>query len=52
MIEAQLVLATLLKRFEFHLAPGQTVTPIERFVLWAAEDITMNLTPRNPVEVD
>jgi cytochrome P450 len=51
MIEAQLVLATLLKRFEFHLAPGQTVTPIERFVLWAAEDITMNLTPRNPVEV-
>lgn len=46
MVEAELVLAIVLKRFHFHLAPEQTVTPIERFVLWAAEDIQMNLTPR------
>ncbi|GAA1558713.1 cytochrome P450 [Actinomadura kijaniata] len=47
-VEAQLVLAILLKRFHFELASEQTVTPIERFVLWAAEDIHMNLTPREP----
>ncbi|MBO2450938.1 cytochrome P450 [Actinomadura barringtoniae] len=46
MVEAELVLATLLKRFDFRLAPGQTVTPIERFVLWADGDIRMNVTPR------
>ncbi|TDC86723.1 cytochrome P450 [Actinomadura sp. 7K507] len=46
MVEAELVLATLLKRFRLELTPGQTVTPIERFVLWAAEDIHMVLTPR------
>ncbi|TDC55736.1 cytochrome P450 [Actinomadura sp. KC345] len=45
-VEAELVLATLLKRFRLDLPPGQTVAPIERFVLWAAEDIQMNLTPR------
>lgn len=50
MIEAELVLATLLKRFRFDLAPGQTITPIERFVLWAAEDIRMNLTAREPTK--
>ncbi|MFI6514987.1 cytochrome P450 [Spirillospora sp. NPDC050679] len=48
MVEAQLVLAMLLKRFHFTLAPDQTIEPIERFVLWAAEDIHMTLTPRNP----
>ncbi|WP_433476152.1 cytochrome P450 [Spirillospora sp. CA-142024] len=46
MVEAELVLAALLKRFRLDLAPGQTVTPIERFVLWAADDIHMSLTPR------
>lgn len=46
MVEAELVLAILLKRFRFRLAPGHTVTPVERFVLWAAEDIRMNLAPR------
>ncbi len=46
MIEAELVLAVLLKRFRFTLAPGQTITPIERFVLWAADDIRMNVTAR------
>ncbi|WP_242904384.1 cytochrome P450 [Actinomadura terrae] len=46
MVEAELVLAVLLKRFEFRLAPGHTVTPTERFVLWAANDIHLDLTPR------
>ncbi|TDD96825.1 cytochrome P450 [Actinomadura rubrisoli] len=46
MVEAELVLAVLLKRFRFRPAPGRTVTPVERFVLWAAEDIHMNLTSR------
>ncbi|TDB89263.1 cytochrome P450 [Actinomadura sp. KC216] len=49
MVEAELVLAILLKRFQFRLVPGHTVTPIERFVLWAAEDIRMTVTPRTPV---
>lgn len=51
MVEAELVLASLLKRFRLEPAPGQTVTPIERFVLWAAEDIHMMLTPRDPVDL-
>jgi hypothetical protein len=46
MVEAELVLAVLLKRFRFELVPGQTIKPIERFVLWAADDIKMTLTPR------
>lgn len=46
MVEAELVLAVLLKRFRFDLVPGQTIEPIERFVLWAADDIKMTLTPR------
>lgn len=46
MVEAQLVLAVLLKRLRFRPAPGQDVTPIERFVLWAAEDIRMDVTRR------
>jgi cytochrome P450 len=48
MVEAQLVLAVLLKRFAFRPVPGRTVTPIERFVLWAAEDIHMTVDPRGP----
>ncbi|WP_131756421.1 cytochrome P450 [Actinomadura fibrosa] len=47
-VEAELVLASLLKRFRLELPAGQTVTPIERFVLWAAEDIHVTLTPRDP----
>ncbi|MGW2226888.1 cytochrome P450 [Streptomyces formicae] len=46
MIEAELVLAVLLKRFRFRPAPGHEVTPIERFVLWAADDIRMTVSPR------
>lgn len=49
MVEAELVLAVLLKRFRFRPAAGYTVTPTERFVLWAEEDIRMTVTPRrNP----
>ncbi|MYT34113.1 cytochrome P450 [Streptomyces sp. SID8354] len=48
MIEAELVLAVLLKRFRFRPAPGHQVTPIERFVLWAADDIRMNVSRRSP----
>ncbi|MFI6472789.1 cytochrome P450 [Streptomyces sp. NPDC050516] len=45
-VEAQLVLAVLLKRFRFRPVPGHDVTPIERFVLWAADDIRMTVSPR------
>ncbi|MEU8123783.1 cytochrome P450 [Spirillospora sp. NPDC049024] len=48
MVEAQLVLAVLLKRLAFRPVPDRTVTPIERFVLWAAEDIHMTVVPREP----
>ncbi|MFH9425792.1 cytochrome P450 [Streptomyces sp. NPDC017529] len=48
MVEAQLVLAVLLKRFRFRPAPGHEVTPVERFVLWAADDIRMTVSPRPP----
>ncbi|MFE0106197.1 cytochrome P450 [Streptomyces sp. NPDC059009] len=40
-VEAQLVLAVLLKRFRFRPVPGHEVRPIERFVLWAEDDIRM-----------
>ncbi|WP_175041250.1 cytochrome P450 [Nocardia terpenica] len=46
MTEAQLVLAILVRRFRFELPADHTVTPIERFVLWAEEDILMTVTPR------
>ncbi|MEU2951991.1 cytochrome P450 [Streptomyces xanthochromogenes] len=45
-IEAQLILAILLKRFRFRPVPGHKVVPIERFVLWAANDIRMTVRPR------
>ncbi|MEU6820461.1 cytochrome P450 [Streptomyces atriruber] len=45
-VEAQLMLAVLLKRFRFRAVEGHEVTPVERFVLWAAEDIPMTVTPR------
>ncbi|MGN9842650.1 cytochrome P450 [Nonomuraea sp. H19] len=46
MVEAELVLAILLKRFRFEPVSGHDVVPVERFVLWAADDIHMNLTAR------
>ncbi|CAM5658460.1 Cytochrome P450 OS=Streptomyces alboniger OX=132473 GN=CP975_14900 PE=3 SV=1 [Streptomyces alboniger] len=46
MVEAELILAVLLKRFHFKPVPGHEVTPVERFVLWAADDIRMTLHPR------
>ncbi|GGP54492.1 hypothetical protein GCM10010278_34110 [Streptomyces melanogenes] len=45
-VEAQLVLAVLLKRLRFLPAPGREVTPVERFVLWARDGIRMTV-PRN-----
>ncbi|MFF7725426.1 cytochrome P450 [Streptomyces sp. NPDC008001] len=46
MVEALLILAVLLKRFRFRPAPGHEVRPIERFVLWAADDIRMIVSSR------
>ncbi|MCA6091938.1 cytochrome P450 [Streptomyces sp. SCA3-4] len=48
MVEAELVLAVLLKRFRFRPAPGHEVIPVERFVLWAADGIRMMVSPRLP----
>lgn len=45
-VEAQLVLAVLLKRLRFSPAPGHEVTPTERFVLWARDGIRMTVRPR------
>ncbi|MEV0278652.1 cytochrome P450 [Streptomyces sp. NPDC050610] len=45
-VEAQLVLAVLLKRLRFRPAPGHEVTPVERFVLWARDGIRMTVRPR------
>ncbi|MEV0614629.1 cytochrome P450 [Nonomuraea sp. NPDC050404] len=47
MIEAELVLAVLLKRFHFDPVAHHPVTPVERFVLWAEHDIHMHLTARH-----
>jgi cytochrome P450 len=46
-VEAQLVLAVLLKRLRFRPAPGHEVTPTERFVLWARDGIRMTAHPRS-----
>ncbi|ONI91662.1 cytochrome P450 [Actinosynnema sp. ALI-1.44] len=46
MAEIKLVVAVLVKRFEFTPVPGHVVTPVERFVLWARDDIRMTLTSR------
>lgn len=48
MVEAELVLAVLLKRFRFRPVPGHEVVPVERFVLWAADDIRLLVSPRDP----
>ncbi|MFE7114656.1 cytochrome P450 [Streptomyces sp. NPDC057654] len=45
-VEAQLVLAVLLKRLRFQPAPGHEVTPVERFVLWARDGIRMTVQLR------
>uniref|UniRef100_UPI003F7E735E cytochrome P450 n=1 Tax=Streptomyces flavofungini TaxID=68200 RepID=UPI003F7E735E len=45
-VEAQLILATLLKRLRFRPAPGHEVTPVERFVLWARDGIRMRVGRR------
>ncbi|MFI8455601.1 cytochrome P450 [Kitasatospora sp. NPDC085464] len=45
-VEALLLLAVLLKRFRFRPVPGHPVVPIERFVLRAADDIRMLVSPR------
>ncbi|MFC9433796.1 cytochrome P450 [Nocardia sp. NPDC057030] len=47
MVEAELMLAVLVRRFRFELAADHAVIPVERFVLWAADDIRVNLTPRD-----
>jgi cytochrome P450 len=46
MVEIKLMVAVLVKRFEFAPVSGHVVTPVERFVLWARDDIRMTLTPR------
>lgn len=46
MVEIKLMLAVLVKRFDFTPVPGHEVVPVERFVLWARDDIRMTLTPR------
>lgn len=46
MVEAELILAVLLKRLRFRPVPGHEVIPVERFVLWAADDIRMTVSPR------
>ncbi len=46
MVEAELVLAVLLKRFRFEPVERHPVVPIERFVLWAENDIRLRLTER------
>lgn len=44
-LEAQLVLAVLLKRFTFTPVEDHPVVPVERFVLWAEHDIRMTISP-------
>ncbi|MCF6468582.1 cytochrome P450 [Nonomuraea sp. MG754425] len=46
MVEAELVLAVLLRRFRLEPVEEHPVVPVERFVLWAEHDIRMRLTTR------
>ncbi|MCE7010271.1 cytochrome P450 [Kibdelosporangium philippinense] len=46
MVEIKLILAVLMKRFDFTPVPGHEVVPVERFVLWAKDDIRMTVSPR------
>ncbi|MFI9508883.1 cytochrome P450 [Nocardia sp. NPDC052566] len=50
MVEAKLILAVLAKRFRFEPADDHPVIPVERFVLWAADDIHLNLTQRRMLD--
>ncbi|WP_317620909.1 hypothetical protein [Streptomyces sp. CBMA123] len=45
-MEALLLPAVLLKRLRLRPEPGHRVVPVERFVLWADQDIRMLVTPR------
>ncbi|GAA2842028.1 cytochrome P450 [Nonomuraea rubra] len=48
MVEAELVLAVLLRRFRFEPVEDHPVVPVERFVLWAENDIRMRVRVRRP----
>jgi cytochrome P450 len=48
MIEARLLLATIVQRFRFELAPGRRVTPLPRITLVPKQGMTMSLRERRP----
>jgi cytochrome P450 len=48
MVEAELVLAVLLRRLRFEPVEDHPVAPVERFVLWAEDDIRMRVRVRRP----
>ncbi|WP_073480999.1 cytochrome P450 [Streptoalloteichus hindustanus] len=45
-VQIRLMLAVLARRFRFRLVQGHVVTPVERFVLCAEDDIRMTVTAR------
>jgi cytochrome P450 len=45
-LEASLMLATLLQRLTVDLAPGQTLAPVPRITLTAADGLRVRVTPR------
>ncbi|MFD8755248.1 cytochrome P450 [Kitasatospora sp. NPDC059577] len=49
-VEALSVLAVLLKRFRFRPEPGHRVVPVDRFVLRAADDVRMRVSPRTAAD--
>ncbi|NIR25670.1 MAG: cytochrome P450, partial [Gammaproteobacteria bacterium] len=44
--EMQLILATILQRYQLHLKPGYKVEPDTKFVLRIKDDLPMMVTPR------